>query len=91
MTNNITSRTSDHRFCELPKAFFKASTSLLSLVIVSLVLCFGDRPCIVNDPWLGLDVRSETFIIGMNSPPPLVEEEGDPVGVEITDNFDPPL
>ena len=57
-----------------------------------MVLCFGDRcaPCIVSDPWLGLDVRSETFIIGVESPP-LVEEEGDPVGVEITDNFDPPL
>ena len=54
---------------------------------------FGDK-CTpdVTEPRFGLHERSGALIIGIDSPP-FVEEEGDPVGVgvEITDNLDPPL
>ena len=90
--------TSDHLFWEAPKAFFNASTSLLSLRIVdSFGFCF----CGVCSPVFektdissfGVAVRSECF--GDATEPAGSDDEADGdafgVGVDITDNFDPPL
>jgi len=91
-------RSFDHRFWELAKAFFNASTSLLSLDIVdSFRLDFGDisDPVVneVTEPSFGLYVRSETVFVSIAHAVPSAVEEGEPVGVgvEIIDNFDPPL
>ena len=90
--------TFDHRFWELANAFFNASTSLLSLDIVdSFMSGFVDICDSVFDeltiPSLGLYERSETVIVGrvLAAAPAIEDGEPDGVGVEVIDNFDPPL
>ena len=104
---NAQTLTSDHRFCELANAFFKASTSRLSLMIVDseLVCLLGvtiqlsvlslDATTAAPDIWgdtVTFD-KSDTFVtVALGLTPPAMEE-GDPEGVEVdaTDNFEPAL
>ena len=89
--------TSDHLFCDAPKAFFKASTSLLNLNIVdSLVFCFAGDDIAVTEKIIssfGVAVRSECLGLVTEPDGSADRAEGDAlgVGVDVTDNLDPPL
>lgn len=89
--------TSDHLFCDAPKAFFKASTSLLNLNIVdSLEFCFAGDDVAVTEKIIssfGVAVRSECLGLVTEPDGSADRAEGDAlgVGVDVTDNLDPPL